>query len=122
VPKLKNARRIVSVGRQVGDVEAAKRLASAIGAEFAGAREAIDEGYIDESWVVGITGERVGPDLYIALGIRGDTMHAFGIQDARCVVAVHPDPDAPIFKQADAGIVGDPAKVAGELMKLLRDT
>ncbi len=121
-PKLKDARRIVSVGRQVGDVEAAKRLAAAIGAEFAGAREAIDEGYIDESQVVGITGERVRPDLYVALGIRGDTMHAFGIQDARCVVAVHPDPDAPIFRQADAGIVGDPAKVAGELMKLLSDT
>jgi electron transfer flavoprotein alpha subunit len=121
-PKLKDARRIVSVGRQMGDVEAAKRLAAAIGAEFAGAREAIDEGYIDESQVVGITGECVRPDLYIALGIRGDTMHAFGIQDARFVVAVHPDPDAPIFRQADAGIEGDPARVAGELTKLLSDT
>ena len=121
-PKLKDARRIVSVGRQVGDVEAAKRLAAAIGAELAGAREAIDEGYIEESQVVGITGERVGPDLYIALGIRGDTMHAYGMQDARFVVAVHPDPDAPIFEQADAGIVGDPAKVAVELMKLVSET
>ncbi len=121
-PKLKNARRIVSVGRQVGDVELAKQLASALGAEFAGAREAIDEGYIDESQVVGITGARVSPDLYIALGIRGDTLHAFGIQDARFVVAVHPDPDAPIFRQADAGIVGNPAAVASELMRLLRNT
>jgi len=116
-PKLKTARRIVSVGRQVGDVEAAKQLAAAIGAEFAGAREAIDEGYIDEPQVVGITGARVSPDLYIALGIRGDTQHAFGIQDARFVVAVHPDPNAPIFKQADVGMVGDPAIVAEELRK-----
>ncbi len=118
-PKLKNARRIVSVGRQVGDVERARQLAAALGAEFAGAREAIDEGYIDESQVVGVTGARVSPDLYIALGIRGDTMHTFGIQDARFVVAVHPDPDAPIFKQADVGVVGDPGKAAGELVQML---
>jgi len=118
-PKLKTARRIVSVGRQVGDVEAARRLALALGAEFAGAREATDEGYVDESRVVGITGARVSPELYVALGIRGDTHHTFGIQGARFVVAVHPDPDAPIFKQADAGIVGDPAQVARELAESL---
>jgi len=118
-PKLKAARRIVSVGRQVGDVEAAKRLASRLGAEFAGAREAIDEGYVDDSRIVGVTGARVSPDLYVALGIRGDTMHAFGIQDAHYVVAVHPDPDAPILQQADAAIVGDPVKVVDELIGLL---
>ncbi|HLF29365.1 MAG TPA: electron transfer flavoprotein subunit alpha/FixB family protein [Anaerolineae bacterium] len=118
-PQLKRAKRIVSVGRQVGDVEAARQLACVLGAEFAGAREALDEGYIDESQVVGITGARVAPDLYLALGIRGDTQHLFGMQDARFVVAVHPDPDAPIFKQADAGIVGDPAQVASELRRVL---
>lgn len=118
-PKLKNAKRIVSVGRQVGDVDVAKKLAAALNAEFAGAREAIDENYIDEAQVVGITGARVRPDLYMALGIRGDTLHAFGIQDARFVVAVHPEPDAPILKQADAAMVGDPAKVASELLGLL---
>jgi electron transfer flavoprotein alpha subunit len=119
-PKLEKARRIVSVGRQVGDVEAAKKLAAKLGAEFAGARESIDEGYIDESQVVGITGARVSPDVYIALGIRGDTLHAFGIQDARFVVAVHPDPSAPILQQADAAMVGDPEKVASELTEVLR--
>jgi electron transfer flavoprotein alpha subunit len=119
--KLKQARRIVSVGRQVGDVAAAKSLAQSIGAEFAGARESIDEGYIDEDHVIGITGERVAPDLYIALGIRGDTQHLFGMQDARYVVAVHPDPDAPMLKHADAAIVDDPAKVARELTGLLSE-
>ncbi len=118
-PKLKNARRIVSVGRQVGDIDAAKSLATKLGAELAGAREAIDEKYIDESHVVGVTGERVSADLYVALGIRGDTMHTYGMKGARYVVAVHPDPDAPILKQADAAIVGDPAKVAKELIELL---
>ncbi len=114
-PKLKYAKRIVSVGRQVGDLSCAELLAQRLGAEFAGTREAIDEGYITEDQVVGITGERVSPKLYIALGIRGDTAHTWGMKDARYVVAVHPDADAPILKQADAAIVGDPGKWAGDL-------
>lgn len=118
-PKLKEAKRIVSVGRQVGDVSCAELLAQRLGAEFAGAREALDEGAIGEDQVVGITGERVRPELYLALGIRGDTAHTWGMKDARYVVAVHPDPDAPILKQADAAIVGDPGKFAGELAELL---
>ncbi len=118
-PKLKYAKRIVSVGRQVGDVTCAQLLAEKLGAQLAGAREALDEGYVDEDHVVGITGERVSPDLYIALGIRGDTMHTFGMKGARYVVAVHPDPDAPILKQADIAIVGDPGQVAEELAQLL---
>jgi len=118
-PKLKAAKQIVSVGRQVGDVEAAKALAETLGAELAGAREALDENTIGESQVVGITGERVAPNLYIALGIRGDTMHTWGMKGARYVVAVHPDPDAPILKQADVAMVGDPAKVAKELAEAL---
>ncbi len=118
-PKLKVAKQIVSVGRQAGDIGAAKALAETLGAELAGAREALDENTIGESQVVGITGERVAPNLYIALGIRGDTMHTWGMKGARYVVAVHPDPDAPILKQADAAIVGDPAKVAKELAEAL---
>ena len=118
-PKLKAAKQIVSVGRQVGDIDAAKSLAETLGAELAGAREALDENFIGESQVVGITGERVAPNLYIALGIRGDTMHTWGMKGARYVVAVHPDPDAPILKQADAALVGDPAKVAKELAEAL---
>ncbi|NTU62085.1 MAG: electron transfer flavoprotein subunit alpha/FixB family protein, partial [Chloroflexi bacterium] len=118
-PKLKAAKQIVSVGRQVGDIAAAKALAETLGAELAGARESLDENYIGESQVVGITGERVAPYLYIALGIRGDTMHTWGMKSARYVVAVHPDPDAPILKQADAAMVGDPAKVAKELAEAL---
>jgi len=52
-----------------------------------------------------------------AAGIRGDTLHTWGVKGARYVVAVHSDPDAPILKQADAAIVGDPAKVAKELAR-----
>lgn len=117
--KLKYARQIVSVGRQVGDIDAAKTLAATLGAELAGAREALDENTIGEAQVVGITGERVAPQLYVALGIRGDTMHTWGMKGARYIVAVHPDPDAPILKQADAALVGDPAQVAKELAEAL---
>jgi len=117
--KLKYAKQIVSVGRQVGDIDAAKALAETLGAELAGARESLDENYIGESQVIGITGERAAPNLYVALGIRGDTMHTWGMKGARYVVAVHPDPDAPLLKQADAAIVGDPAKIAKELAEAL---
>ena len=54
-----------------------------------------------------------------SLGVRGDAMHTWGMKSARYVVAVHPDPDAPILKQADAVMVGDPAQVAKELAEAL---
>ncbi len=113
---LRRARRIVSAGRQAGDFEKVKQLAAVLDAHVAGAREAVDEGWITDAQVVGATGESVRPDLYVAVGIRGDTYHAFGIRDARFVVAIHPDKDAPMLASADAGLVGDPAKLMGELM------
>ena len=117
---LRKAKRIVSVGRQVGDFELARQLAGALGAQVAGAREATDEGWIAEEQVVGATGETVQPDLYVAVGIRGDTYHAFGIRDAKFVVAIHPEKDAPILKSADAALVGDPAKLVPELIEALK--
>ena len=117
---LRKAKRIVSAGRQVGDFELVRQLADALGAQVAGAREATDEGWIAEEQVVGATGETVQPDLYVAVGIRGDTYHAFGIRDAKFVVAIHPEKDAPILKSADAALVGDPAKLVPELIEALK--
>lgn len=116
---LRHARRIVSAGRQAGDFEKVKQLAAALGAHVAGAREAVDEGWITNDQVVGALGESVHPDLYVAVGIRGDTYHAFGIRDARFIVAIHPEADAPIFKSADAGLVGDPVEIVGGLIDAL---
>ncbi|MBN1888155.1 MAG: electron transfer flavoprotein subunit alpha/FixB family protein [Thermoflexales bacterium] len=113
------ARRIVSAGRQVGDFELVKQLAAALGARVAGAREAMDEAWITDREVVGALGESVQPELYVAVGIRGDSYHAYGIRDASFVVAIHPDPDAPIFQQADAGLVGDPAEIVPALIAAL---
>ena len=117
---LRRARRIVSVGRRAGDFECARQLAHLLGAHVAGAREALDEGWIIEEQVVGAMGESVRPDLYIAVGIRGDTYHAFGIRDAKFVVAIYPDKEAPIFKSADAGLVGDPPEMMQKLVEALR--
>ena len=117
---LRKARRIVSAGRQAGDFEQVKQLAQALGAQVAGAREAMDEDWITGEQVVGAMGESVAPELYVAVGIRGDQYHAFGIRDAKFVVAIHPDKEAPIFKNADAGLVGDPAKLVPELIEALK--
>jgi len=116
---LRKARRIVSAGRQAGDFGRVKQLADLLGAHVAGAREAMDEGWITEDQVVGAMGESVQPDLYMAVGIRGDTYHAFGIRDAGYIVAIHPDKDAPILKIADAALVGDPPKILSELIAAL---
>jgi electron transfer flavoprotein alpha subunit len=68
---------------------------------------------------VDITGQRVAPRLYMAFGIAGDVMHAAAVKGAKCVVAVHPDPQAPILAGADLGIVGDPAEVMERLLAAL---
>jgi len=117
---LRKARRIVSGGRQAGGFEYVQQLAAALGAQVAGAREAMDEGWITDERVVGVLGETVRPDLYVAIGIRGDMYHAYGIRDAKFVVAIHPEADAPILKSADAGLVGDPAEIVPSLIQALQ--
>ena len=116
---LRHARRIVSAGRQAGDFDKVKQLAGVLGARVAGAREAMDEGWITDKQVIGALGESVAPDLYVAVGIRGDTYHAYGIRDARFIVAIHPEADAPIFQSADAGLVGDPVEIMAGLIDAL---
>ena len=65
-------------------------------------------------------GASVRPDMYVAVGIRGDTYHAFGIRDAKSVVAIHPDKDAPPVKSADVSQVGDPPKILSELIEAIK--
>ncbi len=116
---LRRARRIVAGGRDVGNFGLVERLAGMLGAHVAGDRGAWHEGWIEEEQVIGLTGARVAPDLYVACGIRGDTAHLFGIQDARFVVAIHPDPTAPIFQAADLGLVADPQEALPALIEAL---
>jgi len=120
---LSKAKVIVAGGRGVGDAEGfalVEELAEALGGQVAGSRGARDEGWIGEERLVGLGGATVKPDLYIACGIPGDVHHYFATQEAKFVVAINKDPDAPIFKTANLGIVGDPKEVIPPLLTELR--
>lgn len=118
---LERASVIVSGGAALGETGFKKlaALAERMGGAMAGAREAFELGWIEKDRLVDVTGHQVAPRLYLAFGVAGDMMHAAGVKGAKFVVAVHPDPDAPILTQADLGIVGDPSQVIDELLATL---
>lgn len=120
---LSKARVIVAGGRGMGDAEGfalVEELAAALGGQVAGSRGALDEGWIGEEQLVGLSEITVKPNLYIACGISGDVHHYFAMQESKFVVAIHKDPDASIFKIANVGIVGDPKEVIPPLLPELR--
>ncbi|MEK7439383.1 MAG: electron transfer flavoprotein subunit alpha/FixB family protein [Chloroflexota bacterium] len=119
---LRKGAKVIAVGRKGNDeasVGVAREMAQKIGAAFAGDRSAFDAGWIDHDHIVGIIGTEIAPDVYIAAGIWGDTLHRAGVEGAKYVIAIHPDKRAPIFQYADACIVGEPKEVLPKLMKLL---
>ena len=122
--EIEKAQKIVSVGRgfkSKEDMKLAFELAELLKAEVGCSRPiAADLKWLSEDRWIGLSGHKVRPDLYIAIGISGQIQHIAGMRDSKIIVAINNDPDAPIFKYADYGIVGDLYKVIPALINRLK--
>ncbi len=120
---IEKAEILVSGGKGLGSKEGFKileELAKEIGGTISGSRKAVDAGWIPHEKQVGQTGKTVKPSIYFAIGISGAAQHIFGIREAKRVVCINIDPDAPIFENADYGIIGDYKKVVPALVEVIR--
>lgn len=122
---LASAARIVCVGMgasRADDLPRARELADALGAEIACTRPVAEERrLLPTERYIGISGASVRPDLYLSLGVSGQVQHTFGIRDSKIVVGVNTNPDVPLFRVCDYGVVGDLREIAPLLTAALRE-
>ena len=113
--KLEDARVIVSGGRGIGGAEPftteLRPLADKLGAQLGASRAACDAGWVPATWQVGQTGKKVAPELYLAIALSGSSQHMAGVSEAKNIVAINTDREAPIFKYCRFGLVADYRKV-----------
>ena len=122
-PRLEDAAIIVSGGRGLGAPENFKildELAAELGAAVGASRAVVDAGWKPYAFQIGQTGKTVKPKVYLAFGISGAMQHTVGMKGAKTIIAVNKDPEAPIFKIADLGVVGDVHKIVPQLTQEIR--
>lgn len=120
---IEDAEIIVAAGRgcqKKENLKTIQALADALGGVTAGSRAIVELDWIPHTKQVGQSGLTVGPQLYIAVGISGAIQHLVGMSSAKTVIAINKDPDAPIFKVADLGIVGDAMEIMPTLIRELK--
>lgn len=122
--RIEEANIIVSAGRGLKkkeDLKLVGSLAKALGGALGCSRSvAADLKWLPEEHWVGLSGHKVKPKLYIAIGISGQVQHIAGIRDSKTILAINNDPNAPIFKACDYGIVGDLYEVVPKLIEILK--